>query len=242
MQIEDESAIPVQAEQVEQVQEAATPAEPAAAEPAEVATPEPAVEASESARTPDWVQKRIDQITREKHEERRKREAAEQLVAQYLKGDAQPQAPSQAQEDPHDIARKLVAEERFNDACNRVYQSGKGEFQDFDASLAQFQQLGGLPNDFLQAVVDLPDSHKLIYALSKDLGEAYRIFSLPAIQQGRELERLSAKVSKPASKPVSSAPAPIAPVDGPANADPDPSKMSVDEWMRWRNANLANKR
>jgi len=227
---DQESAIPVQPDESGE-QEQMTDSNPSEPVAEETAGTDEAQTDDKGHEPPAWFQKRIDQLTREKYEARRQLEEAQKLIADHLKGDEGDR--SSAPQDIDQLVNQRLSEVRFNDACNRVYQEGKKEFQDFDASLAAFQQLGGLPQEFLHAVVDQPDSHKLLYTLSKDLNEAYRILSLPAFQQGRELERLSAKAAKP-SKPVSSAPAPISPVDGPARSDVDPSKLSMDEWVKWR--------
>jgi hypothetical protein len=81
----------------------------------------------------------------------------------------------------------------------------------------------------------MEDAHKVIYALGKNPEEASRILALSPVQQGRELERLALKAGQPATKAVSKAPAPITPVDGSTTVEKDPSKMSTDEWMKWRN-------
>lgn len=51
--------------------------------------------------------------------------------------------------------------------------------------------------------------------------------------------RLSAKVPKPAASPTAPPPPPPAPTK--AKAPPNPERMSTEEWLRWRNADLAKK-
>lgn len=52
-------------------------------------------------------------------------------------------------------------------------------------------------------------------------------------------DKLTAKLPKAA--PVPSAPPPPAPAQSKAKAAPNPDKMSMDEWLKWRNSNLARK-
>ncbi len=57
------------------------------------------------------------------------------------------------------------------------------------------------------------------------------------------LGRLEAELSRPAPPPkVTAAPPPPAPIGGGQAGEPDPSKMSIDDWMAWRTKQLRDKR
>jgi hypothetical protein len=129
-------------------------------------------------------------------------------------------------------AEALRHREKFDERCNDVYSSGAKDFPDFDEKLGQFRHLGGMPPQFLEAVTQLPDAHKVLHALGSDLDQAAHILSLPPIPQAVALARLSA--STPVAKPVSKAPPPIKPIDGTPRGEKSPEDMSLNEWMEWR--------
>lgn len=198
----------------------------------------------EQKRTP-WFQTRIDELTRARHEERRRAEEAQQRLAQYEQQFAQMQQgldpEQQHQPNQFDVrtlaqqeASRMLAEQRFADQCNKVYSSGKAEFPDFDQSVANLQMVG-VSRDFLELATSSDVGAKLLHHLGTDLDEAARIASLSPVQMARELTRLEFKLSQPAApKPVSKAPAPITPLGSSATNDVDPSRMSDAEWFAHR--------
>lgn len=199
----------------------------------------------QDAKTPKWVQRRIDQLTREKYEERRQREALEATLASMRTAGTESTETSSVQSQPtqaeidarvQQAAREQLKVQQFNDACNRAYEAGKKEFKDFDDSLRNFGMLGGLPQEFLEIASTMPDGHKVLYALGKNPEEASRVLSLPPLQMAMELARVSDKVTKQPTKAVSGAPAPIQPVDGTAKGSSEPPE-NINDWMRWRNEN-----
>lgn len=218
---------------------------PQAEQSAEAAPVQEAEQQSEQKpnRLPESVQRRINELTRQKHEGQRQIDELSRQVAHYqqlqTQGD-QPQAQLPAQ-DPTQIAQQIVHQQNFDAACNRVYEQGKAAFSDFDSAISNLSVLGVQP-EFLEAVTSMENPHAVLYALAGDLDDAARIMSLSPVLQGRELERLSLKAAAPKSIPVSKAPAPITPVDGSASVEADPEKMSTSEWMAWRNQQLASKR
>jgi len=184
----------------------------------------------------DWVQRRIDQLTREKHEEKRQREALEAQLRQYQQPD-QTQQPQKAMtaDDIRTEAKRLVQQERFDEACNKTFEAGKKDFPDFEQSLRTFGMLGGASQDFLEAVTAMDAGHKVIHHLGGNPDEAERLLSLPPMRMAMELTRIEASLSK--APPVSKAPPPISPVGGRAAA-PEPSEFaSTEEYAAWRKAN-----
>ena len=197
----------------------------------------------EQKRTP-WFQTRIDELTRARHEERRRADEAQQRLAEYEQRFAQmPQGFDPEQQQPNHVdvrtlaqqeASRMLAEQRFADQCNKVYSSGKAEFADFDQSVANLQMVG-VSRDFLELATSSDVGAKLLHHLGTDLDEAARIASLPPVQMARELTRLEFKLSQPAApKPVSKAPAPITPLGSSATNDVDPARMSDAEWYAHR--------
>lgn len=188
----------------------------------------------------DWAQRRIDQLTREKYEERRLREASEARLREI-----QPHQAQTGQATTHDQireeAKKLIQEERFNESCNKVFDAGKTEFSgDWDSSLRTFSMLGGASQDFLEAVTSMDHGHKVLHALGQDPETAERVLSLPPVRMAIELAKIEASLSAPkpapTPPPVSRAPEPIKPVGSgrvaPAGLSDD---LPIDEWMRRHN-------
>jgi hypothetical protein len=198
----------------------------------------------EPKRTP-WFQHRIDELTRARHEERRRADEAQQQALRYQQQLAQLQQgyqPDQQQSQPQgqetDIrtlaqqeAARMVADQRFTDQCNKVYSDGKAAFPDFDQAVANLQMLG-VNRDFLELATTSDAGAKLLHHLGTDLDETARLLTLPPVQMARELTRLEIKLGQPAApKPVSKAPAPISPLGSSASTDVgDPSRMSDAEW------------
>jgi hypothetical protein len=238
MQIEENAALqqetvtPTELEQAQQPAEVST--EPGAEQTA-AAVEQPQQEKPKS----DWVQRRIDQLTREKHEEKRQREALEAQLRQL-----QPQTEHQPgqQMTPDQIraeAKRLIQQEKFDEACNSVFDAGKKEFSaEWDSSLRTFQMLGGAPAEFLEAVTSMDHGHKVLHALGQDPEAAERVLSLPPLRMALELARLEAKVAQASPpKQVSKAPAPITPVGG-KSAPVEPAEFgSTAEYIAWKKRN-----
>lgn len=237
MQTEDtvpavEAVTPTELEQAQQPAEVVS--EPGAEQTA-AAVEQPQQEKPKS----DWVQRRIDQLTREKHEEKRQREALEAQLRQL-----QPQTEHQPgqQMTPDQIraeAKRLIQQEKFDEACNSVFDAGKKEFSaDWDSSLRTFQMLGGAPAEFLEAVTSMDHGHKVLHALGQDPEAAERVLSLPPLRMALELARLEAKVAQASPpKQVSKAPAPITPVGG-KSAPVEPAEFgSTAEYIAWKKRN-----
>ncbi|WP_315809449.1 hypothetical protein [Pseudomonas sp. C9-3] len=196
-------------------------------------------------KTPQWVQKRLGQLTARNHATqaeldaaRRENETYRRLLDAQQNGD-QVQLPQQQQDtrDPQALAQQIVQQQAFDARCNDAYAQGKAEFSDFDERIQNLTLLGQLDPGFLDAVTSMEKPHVILHALAGDLDNAARILSLSPVAQGRELERLAQKAAAPKTTPVSSAPAPITPVGGSAKVETDPSKMSTKDWMAWREKN-----
>jgi hypothetical protein len=252
MSTETESGLPSQApgaEQGAQQVEQHTSTEATAGQPQQEGQQQAQQEDQhqEPKRTP-WFQTRIDELTRARHEERRRADEAQQESLRYrqqlaaLQQGHQPdqqQPQTQGQEvDVRTLAQqeaaRMVADQRFNEQCNRIYDRGSKEFSDFPAAVANLQMLG-VSRDFLELATSSDAGAKLLHHLGTDLDETARLLTLPPVQQARELTRLEFKLAQaPAPKPVSKAPAPITPLGSSATTDADPSRMSDSEWFAHR--------
>lgn len=230
--------------EVEQSQEAVTSGNEA--DPQEV----PEVEEPKP-QTPAWVERRFSEMTKAKYEAQREAETARaeaetyrRLLEATQRGETPDPAKPQAQAPVNDeariqqAARKIAETQTFNDRCNSVFETGKTEFSDFEASVKNLG-MAGVTQEFIASVVSLDDAHKVIHALGSNPEEAMRILALPVLQQGRELERLASKPApKAASKPVSKAPEPIQNTTSASGTTGGKAleAMSIDEFMAARNS------
>lgn len=217
------------------------------------ASPNPEPEKAKEKSAPTWVQRRIDQLTSEKWEERRAREQIEaenqRLRAMFEAQQRGEEVPPQRQAAPFndDVVRakaeELVRAKQFNDDCNRAYEAGKSEYPDFDDTLRNYQMLGGLPPALVEAALATEKPHEVLYRLGKDPEEAARVMSMAPTRMAVELAKIAyANPSKP--KPVSKAPAPITPVDSAGakvTADLSDEKLSMSEWIRLREQQRAKR-
>ncbi|WP_242176583.1 hypothetical protein [Pseudomonas sp. MONT-RG-20F-20-E-7-02] len=193
-----------------------------------------------------WALKRIGALTAKTHQTERELQAAKGeaeryrlLVEQMQRGEET--APVNVPGEPQDIdalvnkrAAELSQQQAMQERGQSVAKVGAESFPDFDGAVKTLDALG-ITNEQVQSLLGMDDAHKVIYSLGKNPDEAVRILSLSPLQQGRELERLAAKplpVAPP--KAVSKAPAPIAPIDGTAAGEVDPSKLSMADWAKWR--------
>ena len=249
MNLENETATPAAQETpAEQVSTVETASTEATTEQTQEQQPQ---QEEQAPKKEPWFQKRIGELTREKYEARRLAETAAEEARQYREQLQRFQQGGQTQPDgqrtdltPDLIqkeARRLLAEQSFNEACNKVYAQGKSEFQDFDAALGNLQFVG-LPQDFLEFTAASDAGAKLIHHLGKDLDEAARIAALTPVQRARELTKLELKLNQPAKpKPVSQAPAPITPIAGSGATSKDPSQMTDQEFAKWRKSQIAQR-
>jgi hypothetical protein len=228
-----------------EVTETPTASTEQAQQPAEVDQPSgtdqtaPAVEQTQQDKPKnDWVQRRIDQLTREKHEEKRQREALEAQLQQYRQPAETTQQPSQRQMSADDVraeAKRLIQQEKFDDACNKVFDAGKTEFPDWDSSLRTFQMLGGASPEFLEAVTAMDAGHKVLHHLGQNPETAERLLSLPPLRMALELARLESTVGQAKPKPVSNAPAPINPIGGrSAPVEPEEFASAAEQIAWWK--------
>lgn len=183
----------------------------------------------------DWVQRRIDQLTREKHEEKRQREALEAQLRQYQQpATDQSSAANPPVQDVYKAAEQLVKQREFDSACNKVFEAGKTEFPDWDSSLKTFGMLGGASPEFLEAITSMDAGHKVLHHLGQNPEDAERLLSLPPLRMALELARLESTVKQTKAAPVSNAPAPITPVGG-KSAPVEPEEFaSTADYIAWK--------
>lgn len=215
-------------------------------------------EAKEEGKDPNgWALKRIGELTRQRHEAERKAETATSEAARYralmeqMKADPGAEIDQQQrqpqQQQPQDIdalvearATQKAQQDQIQARGKSVATTGEAAYPDWASAVQNLDALG-ISDSQVSALLGMDDAEKVIYSLGKNPEEAARILSLPPVEQGRALERLALKAAQPAAKAVSNAPAPITPVDSNVSGDIDPSKLSMEEWVKWRNKNATTR-
>ncbi len=242
---------------------------------------------AEQHKPPRGVQKRLDQLTREKYEERREREKLSALVekqAQMLEmALRQQQAPAQRNDGPpspddfsagrfdpdyiealtdykaqkaannlferqkQEAARnqyETQANETRNTIARKEVEFGKahGDYEDVkrfllaDDAIANHQGIGA-------AIMQSENPPALLYHLGKNPDLAYKIAGLDPIRAAAELGRIEERLSRPALKPVSQAPAPAAQVSQGGALPTTELSQAKDfkEWLAIREAQIKAK-
>jgi hypothetical protein len=196
---------------------------------------------------PRGVQRRIDRAIAQRAEARAQAEIAlrqvEELKAKLNElQPAEPQESQQRQDDPHEIARRLVQEQSFNVKSNEVFEQGSKAFKDFDSKLEQLRTLALEPAErrqFLETVLDCEKPAEVLYYLGAHPDEAADLVSMSERQQVRALAKLEMQLAN--APKMSSAPAPIKPIGNRGGApNGDPSNMSQKEYEAWRAKNGAS--
>lgn len=231
--------------------------EPAAApvventDPNAASTTAPATTSPDPNSTPEWAQKRINELTAKRYEAERKALAAEEgknaaeranaeLLAKLAGGQTpdpnKPATPSPALNEA-DIERRVLEKaeliakaNEFTKTCNNVAETGKKQFTDWDDAIKNLGLVGALGQNvnpaFLETAVELKDPHRILHYLGKNLEEAEKIIKMPPTRMAMEMARVEAMLhapSAPAPAPaISNAPAPVIPVGGAAKpGNPD---------------------
>lgn len=223
---EGEAAVtPAETTAPEGTEQTAQPVEtPAAPEPEK---PKPA--------TPAWAQRRIDELTRKFHEEKRRADA--------LAAGTQPQPDGQTatrtpETDVEKRAAQLVAQREFDKQCNTAWEAGTTKYgADFDSALGTLRTMGVLRPEVVEAALATDHAPDVLHYLGSNPDEADRILSLPPTRMAVELVKVAQTATKP--KPVSAAPAPIKPVGGSRQVSEEPGDDDDDAtWMKKREAQI----
>ena len=240
--------------------------EPIEVEKVETESEQPEVEAKEAEKEhdesslPEGVKKRIDKVTRQKYEaiaeSNRLKAEIEQLRAQIA---PKQEAPDISQFDTMDDYVEAVSEyklqQKAQSAQNQQAQQNQAQAiaQDWVAKVDKarsvapdfdevFSNVADVPfaQVALDAVAQHPKGAEIAYMLGKDPSEAYRIAALAPYQQLMAIGEVAARANLPKTKTVSTAPAPVKPVSGGASNSAPPA--DIDEWVKWRNNQIRQKR
>ena len=217
---------------------------------------------------PRGVKKRIDKLTKAKHELTRQNLEAQvrmkELEARIAQLDrpATPQEPDPSQFDDWD--KYLQAKVDFEaskrlqqvESQRSVEQQQAARLQSFNERAAAVRQANpdfdsvlqtaavAVSDAVMDTILDTEDGPNVAYYLAKNPLELLRLNTLPERQQVLELGRISARLStKPEPRRVSSAPEPVKPAGRTASP---PRRIedarSMEEHARMRNEQLAKTR
>lgn len=149
------------------------------------------------------------------------------------------QQPGQQQVDMTALRAQAQRDAELGIKAQAVGERGRNEFPDYTVKVGELltdyeNELSRRP-DFWEAVLELPDPHKMVYHLAQTPGQIDALLDLSPAKLGVQLGNLNAKLSAPKAKPVSKAPPPPSPIQGNGNTQvgyrPD---MSQDEYREWR--------
>lgn len=206
------------------------------------------------------VGKRINELTREKYEERRAREAAERRVAELeaqLKPKTEQPAPASSDDRPKledfdfDVSahaeaiaewkyRKLRDEEQSKAAQKQTVDAFEARVKAIDP--AEWKEAITAPVHYTDAMLEVIKASelgpKIAVYLARNLDEADQISRMSEYHAAAALGRIEARLSTPASAPppsppksVTRAPAPAPTVQGSASVKKDASEKSVEDFI-----------
>lgn len=238
-----EVAAPV--ENVEQV----TPQESAPANPE---TPEEEQARDEKGR---FVQKRINELTRQRYEAERRAQDLERRLAEVEQ--RQPSRAPDPNEDINGYLEHLANERAQAIVSERLQQTAQQQEQhrmsqiasqystreaeyiaahpDYEEAVATFASVVGVNPQLGEVLMTSDHGPAVAHYLGTHLDEAVAIAQMPPHLAAAAVARLEAKVSAVKPKPVSSAPTPVPSVGG-ASVAPRGlhDELSIDDWMRER--------
>lgn len=230
-----------------------TTQEPAATTAPETTAAEPSAQDAPKPGDEPWRKVRIEQITREKHEERRAREAAERELAEArraleeLRAGRDPDASKLNAAQIEAEARRIAMEElaaREQDAKNARFIKHGESIPDFNERCAVVASMGATSRpEFMQIIGDMDEAGpRVVMHLADNPTEAMRILQMPPAAMGRALAVLETQLrpSAPAPKETSKAPKPITPVGGATASSPDlfDPNISMREYIKLRDKQL----
>lgn len=214
---------------------------------------------------PEWVPGRINALTAARRTaeealatERAKTKDLEARLA-GTQTQTQPGPKTYTEEEVNTRANARAAQMTFEQRSIALANRGREEFPDFNEALNKYVvNLGGLPNEFIEAVLELDDGHRVLHSLSNDMSKAASIMTAgnpvkmatALTKYALTLPKTSPKVEdetsdEPVVRPKPKIPAPITPRVGGGGAPVlslDNPKISVDDWMKLRKADIKARR
>jgi hypothetical protein len=131
--------------------------------------------------------------------------------------------------------QREILRERMVDHDERVQEARK-VIPDYDKVVKEgLSNINGNSKN-LELLLESEKSELIAYHLAEKPERAREFARMHPYEAAKHIGKLEARLSLPKPKTQSEAPAPVPPLKGGATPAPDPSKMSMDEYARWRNA------
>lgn len=190
-----------------------------------------------------WYERRIRQLTAQKRAAEEELATVKGAKPPVVESEPAPKALGVPKEDVETRAAQIVAEREFNQRCDEIWETGKGEFKDFGSKIENFQKLGGLTPAHIEAAIETGIPHKVLYELGANMDEGAKILAMPPVKMAVAMAKLADRLAK--TKPISKVDEPIEPLTGGRSSTPrnvNPDELSLDKWMAWREKDLESKR
>jgi hypothetical protein len=214
------------------------------------------------------VQKRIDRLTRQKYDEKRRADLATQKLEELQKAVPTPVAgkPAIDSYDTYEDFQEALVDWKIEqrDVVSRQNESLQAQANtaatqqatvessaqlligEGNAKYADFQAVAGtippaiMTNELIVALADSETGADIAYHLGKNPAEAAALQNLSPVQLGRELARMEASISQP-TVVTTKTPEPIKPSGATAQVKKDPADMTDKEFAKWRRKAIAGR-
>jgi hypothetical protein len=201
------------------------------------------------------VARRMQQLLRDRWQERGMREATEREAAQLREelarmratyGQDSSTAPPQPEQAQHYDPQVAYAHAAFDIKCNQIADQGAKAYPDFNDAMEAVRLSApsqGALRTALAAVVEADEPAKVLHYLGTHPEEAEQLFRLSPVAMARKLGQIEARMSAPTQPPrTSSAPEPIKPIGARSSGPTGLSdSQSMADWIKTRNEQLARK-
>lgn len=126
--------------------------------------------------------------------------------------------------------------EQINNDRREAWQERVSEFASTVQDFEQVAYRAPISDQVSELILDSDFGPQIAYALGKDPARAREISAMPLSKAALAIGRMEAEMA-PKPKKISNAPPPVETVGsrGPSS-EKDPSKMTMDEYVKWRNS------
>lgn len=196
---------------------------------------------------PKGVQKRIDELVRQRTRAEQEADHWRHVAMSQLGVAAPPSAADVYQEPmapeyPAADPRALVAEALQQERTMAKVRDFVGGVNDQDVADFLSSPNSPLPASVWDVMLNLPaeEGREVASWLATNQDKAVRIAQLPPHLQALEISRsvLASSKAKAPAKKASAAPAPVPTVGASGAPSADPSAMTTEQWMKWRQSQL----
>jgi hypothetical protein len=153
---------------------------------------------------------------------------------QYEADPVQPLSPQSLLEQAKQLLRQEQEQKEIGDKASQ-----------FKASVSDPETLDFLNSPYAPITREMADimlehnaGTQIAGWLARNQSEAARIAKLPPHKQALELLKVSEKATAPKPVKTTAASAPVPTLGGRAAPDVDESKMTTEQWMKWRNSQI----